>query len=80
MCRSFAPDEVTVLLASAGRFVAMWVVHCATVKLDAVLSWMLTPRWRWTSIPLAIVKVMIDVPIKMFRSVEPRSRANKYTA
>ena len=58
----------------------MGIMHCISMELSAVLSGLCAARGERPMIALAIVQMMIDVPVKMFRSVEPRSRAKEYTA
>jgi hypothetical protein len=55
------------------------VMHCLAVKLCPVFGWLLATRWKIPVIALAIVEMMIDVPVEMILSVEPRSRPDEYT-
>jgi hypothetical protein len=41
---------------------------------------MLSASREWPVVSMAIVQVMIDVPIKMFRPVEPGTRPDEHTA
>ena len=59
---------------------AMCVMHCLAVKFRAVFRWTFTARGKTSMVALAIVEMMIDVSVEVLRSVEPGSRADKYTA
>jgi hypothetical protein len=59
---------------------AMYVMHCLTVKLCAVFCWALAARRHRAVISLAIVEMMIDVPVKMIRPVIPRSGSDEKSA
>jgi hypothetical protein len=74
------PAGPSALLVPSGRLVAMGIMHCISVELSAVLSRTLAARGECPMIALAIVQMMIDVPVKMFRPMEPRSRAKEYAA
>jgi hypothetical protein len=58
----------------------MEIMHCISMELSAVLSGSLAARWERPVVAVAIVEMMIDVPVKAFRPVEPRSCANEYAA
>jgi hypothetical protein len=58
----------------------MDIMHCISMELSAVLSGTRAARGEPPMVAVAKVQMMIDVPIKMFRPVEPRSRANEYAA
>ena len=68
------------LLVPSGRLAAMGVMHCTSMELCAVLSGTLVARGERPMVALAKVQIMIDVPVKMFGPVEPRSRADEYPA
>jgi hypothetical protein len=56
------------------------VMHCLTVKFCTVFRRTLAARGKSPMVALAVIETVIDVSIEMFRSVEPGSRADKYTA
>ena len=58
----------------------MYIVHCLTVKLRAVLRWSGAARRVPTAVALAIVELMIDVAVEMVRPVIPRAGADEDTA
>jgi hypothetical protein len=60
--------------------VSMGIMHCFSMELSAVLNRTLAARGERPVVALAIVKIVIDVSVKVFASVEPRSRANKYAS
>jgi hypothetical protein len=59
---------------------AMEVMHCIAVKLLTVFRWPLAARWHRPAVAMAKVEMMIDVSVKMFRPMEPRSRTDEYAA
>jgi len=59
---------------------AMYVMHGLAVKLCTVFRWTLAARWHRPVVALAIVETMIDMSIKMIRSVIPGSCPDKNTA
>jgi len=77
---AYASMKNLALLVPSGRLVAMEIMHCVSMELSAVLSGMLAARGERPVVAVAIVEMMIDVPVEMFRPVEPRSRANEYAA
>jgi hypothetical protein len=70
----------TYLLASAGGLVAMYIMHCLTVKFCTVFRWTLAARWHRPVVALAIIEMMIDVPVEMSRPMVPGSRTDENTA
>jgi hypothetical protein len=67
-------------MMAAWRLVAMWVMHCVAVKFRAVFRWMFTAGREVTVVALAIVEMMIDMSVKLFRPMEPWSCADEDTA
>lgn len=65
---------------AAWRLTTMRVMHCLTVKFSPVFRWMFSACRKISVVALAIVEMMIDVSVKPFRPVEPRSRSNENTA
>ncbi len=61
-------------------FAAVDVMHCAAMECLAVLSRVFTAGWETPMIAVAIVEMMVYMPVKMLRAVEPRSSADKYSA
>lgn len=59
---------------------AVRVVHCAAMEFCTVLSRMLSAGGHRSVITLTIIKMMVYVPVKMFRPMKPRPGANKETA
>ena len=59
---------------------AVCVMHCLAVKFCTVFRRMLAARGKRPVVTLAVIETVIDVSVEMFRSVEPGSRADKYTA
>ena len=68
------------LLALAGSFVTVYVVHCLAVKLCAVFRWILAARGHWPVVALPKIETMINVPVEMIRAVMPRPRSDENTA
>ena len=58
----------------------MCVMHCLAVKFCTVFRRMLAASGKTPMVALAVIELVIDVSIEMFRPVEPGSRADKYTA
>ena len=59
---------------------AMRVMHRLAVKFRTVFGRTLAALGHMPVIALAIVQIMIDVSVKMFRPVIPRSRPDEHTA
>lgn len=59
---------------------SMRIMHCLAVKLRTMFRWMLAASGKTTVITVAIVVVMIDVSVEMFRPMKPRSGSNKHAA
>jgi hypothetical protein len=59
---------------------AMYIMHCLTVKLCTVLRWSRATRRQGPVVALAIVEMMIDVAVEMFRPLVPRASPDEYTA
>ena len=59
---------------------AMYIVHCLTVKLSAVFRRGRAAGRETPVVALAIVELMIDVPVEMIRPVVPRASADEYSA
>lgn len=59
---------------------AMRVMHRLAVKLCTVLRGMLAARRQGTVIALAEIEMMIDVPVEMLGSMEPRTGTDEDTA
>jgi hypothetical protein len=68
------------LLAFAGSFMTMYVVHCLAVKLCAVFRWILATRGHGPVVAFAKVELMIDLSVEMIRPVIPRPRPDENTA
>jgi hypothetical protein len=62
-----------------GSLMAVRVMHCLALKPSAVFGWMLATRGKSASIALAKVIMMIDVPIEMFRPMEPWSCTDEHS-
>ena len=56
------------------------IMHRISMELSAVLSGTFAASGERPVVAVAIVEMMIDVPVKAFGSVEPRSRADEYAA
>jgi hypothetical protein len=59
---------------------AMEVMHRIAVKLLTVFRWSRPACWHRPVVAMAKVEMMINVSVKMFRPMEPRSRPNEYAA
>ena len=59
---------------------SMRIMHGLSAKLFVVFHRMLSARREWPVVSMAIVEVMIDVSVKMFRPVEPGTCPNEHTA
>jgi len=59
---------------------ATGVMHCLAVKLCTVFRRTLAARGKSSVVALAVIEMVIDVSVETIRPVEPRSRADKYTA
>ena len=59
---------------------AMCVMHCLAVKFCTMFRRMLAARWKRPVVALPVIETVIDVSVEVLRSVEPGSRADKYTA
>jgi hypothetical protein len=58
----------------------MRVMHGLSAKRFMVFHRMLSARREWSVVSMAIVQVMIDVSVEMFRPVEPGTRPDEHTA
>ena len=58
----------------------MCIMHRRAVKFSAVFSRMLTTGRESAMIAMAVVVVVIDMAIEMFRSMKPWAGTNKDTA
>jgi hypothetical protein len=58
----------------------MRVMHGHSAKRFMVFHRMLSARREWSVVSMAIVQVMIDVSVEMFRPVEPGTRPDEHTA
>jgi hypothetical protein len=58
----------------------MYVMHCLTLKLCAMFCWSSAARGELPVVSLTIVKLMIDVAVKMIRPVVPRAGSDENTA
>jgi Low affinity iron permease len=76
----FGADPSRYLSASAGSFMAMGVVHRLATKLRPTRHGNLATGRHWPTITFSDVESVVDMPIEMIRPVEPRPRANEYTA
>ena len=65
---------------AAWRFMAMRVMHGLAVKFSAVFRGMFTACRETSMVALAVVEMMIDVSVEMFRPVKPGSGADENTA
>jgi hypothetical protein len=59
---------------------APWVMHRLAVKLRTVFGRMLAASGHRPVVAFPKIKMMIDMSVKMIRTVVPRSRADEYTA
>ena len=59
---------------------AVDIMHRVSVKLCAMLGWMLAARREAPVIAMSVVEMMVYVPVKVFWPVKPRSRTNENTA
>jgi hypothetical protein len=60
-----------------GSFMAVNVMHSVAVKWRAMFYRVFAPCRQMPVVAMAVVEVMIDVPVEMFWSVEPRSRSDE---
>ena len=58
----------------------MRVVHRLAAEWRPMLRRTLTARWKVPVVAFAEIEVMIHVPVKMFRPVKPRSRAQEHSS
>jgi hypothetical protein len=58
----------------------MRVVHCFAVELRTMFCRTFAALGKRSVVALAIVEMMIDVTVEMFRPVIPRSRSEEYAA
>jgi len=65
---------------SVRRLMTMPIVHCISVKLSTMFRRTFTTSRHRPVESLAIVEVMINMSVKMFRTVEPWARADEDTA
>ena len=65
---------------AAGSLVTMSIMHRLAMKFCTVFRRVLSTRRHRPVVALAIVEMMIDVPVEVFRTVIPRSRADENTA
>jgi hypothetical protein len=79
-CMKELGGDFRYLPASTGGFMAASVMHRLAVELRPVFGGLLAPRRKTPVIALAVVELMIDVPVEMILSVEPRSRPDEYSA
>ena len=63
-----------------GRLVAVDVMHRVSAELRAVFGRVFTAGWETSMIAVAIVEMMVYMPIKMLRAMEPWSGADEYAA
>jgi len=59
---------------------AMLVMHRLAMKFGAVFGCSLASAGHGSVVTLAIIELMIDVSVEMFRPAVPRSRPDEYTA
>ena len=59
---------------------AVNIMHGLAVEFCTAFGRMLAARREATVISMPVVEVMIYVPVKVFRPVKPRSRADKNAA
>lgn len=57
-----------------------WIMHRLALKHRSVWCRLRTARWRWSLVTLPIVELMIHVSVEIRGSMEPRTRADEYTA
>ena len=78
----FAPvtHDGPALLVSVRSLMTMGIMHGISVKLSTIFRWMFAASGHVSMKALAIVEMMIDVTIKMFRPVEPGPRADEDAA
>ena len=58
----------------------MWIVHCLAVELRAVIHRVRSTLGEGSMVALPIIQMMVDMAIKVVRSVEPGSRTDEYAA
>ncbi len=58
----------------------MGVMHSFPSKLRRVFRWMFAARRHGPVVAVAIVVMMIDMSVEMFRPMEPRASADEYSA
>jgi hypothetical protein len=68
------------LSVSVRRLMTMRVMHCFAAKLFMVFHRTLSARRHRPMVALAIVEVMIDMSVEMFRPMEPWSGSDEYPA
>jgi hypothetical protein len=68
------------LPVSAWCFMTMKIMSRVAVELLTMFGRMLTAARKWSMVALPVVKMMIDVSVEMFRSMEPRSSSDENTA
>jgi len=58
----------------------MRIVHGLPMEFLPMLSRVLTARRETTVVSLPVIQVVIHMPVKMVRTVEPGTRSNKHSA
>ncbi len=71
---------VKMLSTSTRCFVTVRVMHCRAMKLGAMLCGSCAPLRERSMIALAVIEMMVDMSVEVFRSVIPRTRADEYPA
>jgi hypothetical protein len=65
---------------AAGSFMATRIMHRLSMEFGASPGGTVTPSRERSTIALAIVKIVIDVPVETIWSVIPRPRTDKHAA
>jgi len=58
----------------------MCVMHGSTMKLSAMIDGVLTPTGHRSMVPVAIIKMMVYMAVKVLRPVKPRPCTDEYSA
>jgi hypothetical protein len=61
-------------------FVAMRIMSGLTVELSSMLCRMFAASRKSSMVSLTVIEVMVDMPVKMFRSVKPGTGADENPA
>ena len=58
----------------------MCIMHCLAMKFCTMLRRMLAARGKISMVALAVIEMVIDMSVETIRPMEPRSRADEYSA